>query len=277
MTKILIADDDRATRHLLQSVLTTAGFTTVTAKDGLEAQKRLRGGRFDLLLLDVWMPRMNGLDLLASLRKRKTRPKVVVMTSDDTPATLLKAIREQAFRYIQKPIDPARLVEMLRDVLETAAPPPEIEVVSARPEWVELVVPCSRAAAARIEEVMAHLDADLTPEVRESVAYAFRELLLNAVEWGGQLDASRKVRIAYLRARRMLLYRIADPGPGFRLEDLTHAAVGQPPDNPIAHMLVREAKGIRPGGFGLMMVRAQVDELIYNEKHNEVVFVKYLE
>jgi hypothetical protein len=39
---------------------------------------------------------------------------------------------------------------------------------------------------------------------------------------------------------------------------------------------VREAKGIRPGGFGLLMVRAQVDELIYNEKRNEVVFVKYL-
>jgi CheY-like chemotaxis protein/anti-sigma regulatory factor (Ser/Thr protein kinase) len=277
MTKILVADDDRATRRLLQGILTSAGFTTVTAKDGLDAQKRLRGGRFDLLLLDVWMPRMNGLDLLASLRKRRTGPKVVVMTSDDTPATLLKAVGEQAFRYIHKPIDPAHLVEMVRDVLETSAPPPEIEVVSARPEWVELVVPCSRAAAARIEEVMAHLDADLTPEVRESVAYAFRELLLNAVEWGGRLDPSRKVRIAYLRARRMLLYRIADPGPGFRLEDLSHAAVGQPPEDPIAHMLVREAKGIRPGGFGLMMVRAQVDELLYNEKRNEVVFVKYLE
>ncbi|MGH9313446.1 MAG: response regulator [Vicinamibacterales bacterium] len=276
MTKILIADDDRATRHLLQGVLTSAGFTTVTAKDGLDAQKRLRGGRFDLLLLDVWMPRMTGLDLLASLRKRKTRPKVVVMTSDDTPATLLKVVREQAVRYLHKPIDPARLVETLREVLETSGPPPEIEVVSARPEWVELVVPCSRAAAARIEEVMAHLDTDLTPEVRESVAYAFRELLLNAVEWGGRLDPSRKVRIACLRARKMLLYRIADPGPGFQLEDLPHAAVGQPTESPIAHVFVREAKGIRPGGFGLLMVRAQVDELIYNEKRNEVVFVKYL-
>jgi CheY-like chemotaxis protein/anti-sigma regulatory factor (Ser/Thr protein kinase) len=276
MTKILIADDDRATRHLLQGVLTSAGFRAVTAKDGIDAQKRLRAGRFDLLLLDVWMPRMTGLDLLASLRKRKTRPKVVVMTSDDTPATLLKAVREQAVRYLQKPIEPAHLVETLRQVLETSDPPPEIDVVSARPDWVELVVPCSRAAAARIEEVMAHLDAGLTPEVRESVAYAFRELLLNAVEWGGGLDPSRKVRIACLRARKMLLYRIADPGPGFQLEELPHAAVGQPTDTPIAHVFVREAKGIRPGGFGLLMVRAQVDELIYNEKRNEVVFVKYL-
>ena len=49
------------------------------------------------------------------------------------------------------------------------------------------------------------------------------------------------------------------------------------PDDPIAHMHVREAKGIRPGGFGLLMVRASVDELLYNEQRNEVVFVKYLD
>ena len=42
-------------------------------------------------------------------------------------------------------------------------------------------------------------------------------------------------------------------------------------------MQVREEKGIRPGGFGLLMVRASVDELLYNEKRNEVVFVKYLD
>jgi anti-sigma regulatory factor (Ser/Thr protein kinase) len=141
---------------------------------------------------------------------------------------------------------------------------------------VELVVPCDRAAAARIEGFLAHLDADLTPELRESVGYAFRELLLNAIEWGGKLDPSRKVRIAYLRAKRMLLYRIADPGSGFRLEDLSHAAIAHEND-PIEHMRVREEKGLRPGGFGLLLVSAKVDELLYNEARNEVVFVKYLD
>ena len=85
------------------------------------------------------------------------------------------------------------------------------------------------------------------------------------------------MRIACLRAKRMLMYRIADPGPGFNIDNLPHAAIGQPPDDPIAHMQVREEKGIRPGGFGLLMVRASVDELLYNEKRNEVVFVKYLD
>ena len=219
---------------------------------------------------------MNGLDLLAKLRTAKQRPRVVVMTSDDAPETLLKAVREQAFKYVHKPVESPALLQTVRDALAADEVAP-IEVISARPDWVELVVPCTREAAGRIEEFMAQLDAGLAPDVRESIGYAFRELLLNAVEWGGKLDPSRTVRISCLRAKRMLLYRIADPGPGFSIEDLPHAAVGQASGDPIEHMEVREAKGIRPGGFGLMMVRASVDELLYNEKRNEVVFVKYLD
>lgn len=275
MSKILVVDDDRVTRHLVSRILKGAGFSTTVAKDGVEALKLLRSRRFDLMLLDVWMPRLNGLDLLERIRGRKSSPRVVVMTSDDAPATLLKAVRQQAFKYVHKPVDPPGLLQTIRDVLESPVPVP-IEVISARPEWVELVVPCTLEAVERIQSVTAQLDADLAPKVRETIAYAFRELLLNAIEWGGRLDPTRKVRIAYLRARRMLMYRIADPGPGFDPDKLPHAAIGQPSDVPIAHMQVREEKGIRPGGFGLLMVRASVDELLYNEKRNEVVFVKYL-
>jgi CheY-like chemotaxis protein/anti-sigma regulatory factor (Ser/Thr protein kinase) len=276
MAKILVVDDDRATRHVLSRVLTSAGFITSVAKDGVEALKTLRSKRFDLMLLDVWMPRMNGIDLLAKLRTRKTRPRVVVMTSDDAPETLLKVVREQAFTYVHKPVEATVLLQTVREALKAAEAPP-IEVTSARPDWVELVVPCTREAVERIGSVMAHLETDLAPEMRDSVAYAFRELLLNAVEWGGRLDPTRKVRVSYLRAKRMILYRIADPGPGFAIENLPHAAIGHSEDNPIQHMQVREEKGIRPGGFGLVMVRASVDELLYNEKRNEVVFVKYLD
>jgi CheY-like chemotaxis protein/anti-sigma regulatory factor (Ser/Thr protein kinase) len=276
MTRILVVDDDRATRHILSKVLTDAGFSTAVAKDGVEALAALRTKKFDVLVLDVWMPRMNGLELLAKLRTRKSKPRVVVMTSDDAPETLLEAVREHAFKYVHKPADPPTLLRAVREVLDAPEMPP-IEIISARPEWVELTVPCTRDAAEHIQSVLAHLDADLAPDVRETIAYAFRELLLNAVEWGGRLDPNRKVRIACLRTRRMLLYRIADPGPGFSIEDLSHAAIGQPDDAPIRHMAVREQKGLRPGGFGLLTVRASVDELLYNEKRNEVVFVKYLD
>ena len=276
MKKILIVDDDRTTLYVLQSLLNGAGYSTRVAMDGVEGLKLLRAEPCDLLLLDVWMPRMDGLAVLAKLRSRRHKPRVVVMTSDDTPETLIRAVREQAFKYVQKPVESETLLSAVRDALETPDVPP-IEVISARPEWLELIVPCTREAAERIQPVIERLDATLAPEVREATAYAFRELLLNAIEWGGRLDPQRTVRIACLRSSRMLMYRIADPGPGFNIDQLPHAAIGQSPDEPIAHMEVREQKGLRPGGFGLLTVRAKVDELIYNEKRNEVLFVKYLD
>jgi len=276
MSRILVVDDDRTTRHLLQHVLESAGFAAAVAADGVEALKALGAERFDLLLLDVWMPRMNGLELLGKLRSRKSRPRVVVMTSDDAPETLLKAVREQAFRYVHKPVESSALLDVVREVLESPDLP-RIEVTSARPDWVELVVPCTREAVERIQPVLAQLDASLAPGVRDTIAYAFRELLLNAIEWGGRLDPNRKVRVACLRSKRVLIYRIADPGPGFNIDDLPHAAISYGPETPIAHMEVREAQGLRPGGFGLLTVKESVDELLYNEKRNEVVFVKYLD
>ena len=276
MTSILVVDDDRTSRHLTESILKREGWRVTGAKDGVEALKLLKTRRFTLMLLDVWMPRMNGLELLEKLRNKKDRPRVVVMTSDDAPATLLQAVREQAFRYVHKPVEPEILVDTVHETIAAPEIPP-IEVVSARQDWVELVVPCSKSAVKRLQGVMAHLEGDLSPDVRASIGYAFTELMLNAVEWGGKLDPSRTVRISCLRAKRMILYRIADPGPGFNIENLPHAAVGQPPDDPIAHVDVREAQGLRPGGFGLLTVRSSVDELLYNEKRNEVVFVKYLD
>ena len=277
MSSILIVEDDRSTCLFLAETLKAAGFTVASAKDGVEALKCLGAGSYDLMLLDVWMPGMNGLDVLAALPKEGARPRVVVMTADDTPETLLKVVREQACRYVSKPVEPEALVELLHDVLAQTATARAIEVVSARPDWVELLVPCQRAEVDRIGSFISHLEADLPADVRESIAYAFRELLMNAIEWGGGLDPSRTVRIAFLRAKRMVLYRIADPGPGFNVEGLLHAAIGHPEDDPTAHAIVRKEQGLRPGGFGILTVRAQVDELLYNEKRNEVVFVKYLD
>ena len=273
---ILVVDDDRVTRHMTRSVLAKAGFDVRVAVDGAQAIQRLRAKRFDLMLLDVWMPRIDGLGVLDHLKRTKRKMKVIVLTSDDAPETLLRAIRQQAYQFVHKPVEPAALVSLVRVALK-APPEPPIEVISARAQWVELVVPCTREAADRLHGVMAHLDANLPDDVRESVGYAFRELLLNAVEWGGKLDPKRKVRISYLRAKRMLLYRIADPGEGFDISRLAHAAISNPDDDPLAHDRIRQEMGLRPGGLGLVMTKAFVDDVIYNEKRNEVVLVKYLD
>ena len=274
--RVLVADDDAATRHGVAKLLEKAGFEVAEAGDGIAALNAIQKKPYDLVFLDIWMPHLSGLEVLARIRTGASRPKVIVVTSDGTSETLLRAVKEQAYDYLSKPFSPRQAVEAAQRAL-SADQEPAIEVLSARPHWVELLIPCTREAAERIQTFMMKLEADLPESVRATIASCFRELLLNAVEWGGQLDPNRKVRIASVRSSRMLMFRIADPGPGFSFEGLSHAAVGQPQSEPIAHMSVREERGIRPGGFGILMTKAVADELLYNEAQNEVMFVKYFD
>ncbi len=277
MAAILVVEADGATRRLLTEELTGAGYEVVIVEDGTQGLEEVRQKNFDLVLLDVEMPGLNGLESLQQFRNAPGNPRVVVMTADNRPQTWRRALRQQAFRYLAKPVQPEALRDLVRSALASPAAPLPIEVISAIPGWVELLVPCDFDAADRIQNFFAQLKADLPLGIRESVGRAFRELLLNAVEWGGGLDPIRKVLIPCLRTWRMVVYRIGDPGPGFRIDNLPHAAIHYPADQIFEHVRVREEQGMRSGGFGIMHAQATADELLYNEARNEVVFIKYLD
>jgi len=277
MRRILVIDDDRVTLHLVRGLLVAEGFEVETANDADEASHLLARQGFDLLVVDVWMPGLSGFEFLAGLRRLGKSPRALILTADDAPETVLRAVGEQAYRYLSKPVNPQELIEAVNAALEAPAELHPIEVISAKPEWVELLVPCDFESADRIRTFMTQLDAELPEDVRESVGIAFQEMLRNAIEWGGRGDPAVQVRIACIRTPRMILYRISDPGQGFRFEQLRHAAVANPTDQPLQHVDEREKLGLRAGGYGLLLTRALVDELLFNEKQNEVLFVKYLE
>ena len=112
---------------------------------------------------------------------------------------------------------------------------------------------------------------------RVDIVTAFREILLNAMEHGGHFDPGHHVEIGFVKARRAIICRVKDPGAGFSPEEVRHAASAKTPEDLFSHVAVREEKGMRPGGFGLLMARKLVDELIYSEEGNEVMLVKYLD
>ena len=150
-----------------------------------------------------------------------------------------------------------------------------IEVVSVLPGWVELRVPSDLAVISPLQELVTQLEAGLSPEVSKAISTAFREMLCNAVEYGGHLDPAALVEVKLVRLDHALICRIKDPGDGFDPCTLDHAAINNPKDNPVRHASVREEKGLRGGGFGILLVSQLVDELVYNGRHNEVQFVKY--
>jgi anti-sigma regulatory factor (Ser/Thr protein kinase) len=150
-----------------------------------------------------------------------------------------------------------------------------IEVVALLPGWVELRVPSDLAVISPLQELVAQLEAGLSPEVSEAISTAVREMLCNAVEYGGHLDPEALVEVKLMRLEHAFICRIKDPGDGFDPCTLDHAAINNPNDNPVRHASVRADKGLRGGGFGILLVSQLVDQLVYNERHNEVQFIKY--
>ena len=182
---------------------------------------------------------------------------------------------EPTAQIITEPFTADEIRAVVSDVL-AECPATGVEVVSALPEWVELKVPCDLAAIPPLQKLLTRLDADLPPEVCEAISYAFREMLSNAVEYGGRLDPAERVEVRFVRLKRAVICRIKDPGDGFNPARLEHAAINNPSGDPIHHASVREERGLRAGGFGILLTSQLVDELVYNERHNELMFVKYL-
>src|SRR5262249_14311022 len=101
---------------------------------------------------------------------------------------------------------------------------------------------------------------------------AVRELGTNAIEWGHRRQVDRIVTVTYRINADKVTIVIRDTGPGFNPRQVAHAARA---DDPLAHLDVRQALGLREGGFGIMVARGLVDDLQYNETGNEVRLVKH--
>lgn len=152
-----------------------------------------------------------------------------------------------------------------------------IQVLSSSPTWVSLAVPCRMEHVDTVLSVLEPRAAHLDERRHDELCTAVREMLMNAIEHGGEGDPGRNVNVSCVVTHDALLVHIQDPGDGFAGKDLRHAAVGNVESgDPIGHLEFREQQGIRPGGFGILMARTLVDELIYNEKGNEVLLIKKL-
>ncbi|HEY2932446.1 MAG TPA: response regulator [Acidobacteriota bacterium] len=272
---VLVVDDDKSLQVHLRSVLEKKGFRVLSALDAEEGLKVLSAENVDVALLDIWMPGMNGLEMLERLRQRNLAVQVIVMSGAGTQETALSALRARAFDFLVKPFSPQDLLSAVQAALDFHKKG-GIEVLSARPEWIELRIACHLSAVEPLERIMVQLTAALPADARENMAFAFREMLRNAIEHGGKNDPERYVQVACLRTPRLILYRIKDPGEGFSPELLPHAALAENVD-PIQHQRVRENLGLRPGGLGILLTRMMVDEMIYNQCHNEVVLIRYLD
>jgi CheY-like chemotaxis protein len=148
--KLLVVEDDIALQQIVSSLFEQRGLAVTAVPDGASAIDVLDRESFDLVLLDLGLPGVGGLDVLAHIQEKESRPKVIVMTGDTTSGTVLESVRAQAYHYLVKPIQAETLVEVVEDALAAPAPMP-ITLVSGKSDWVELLVPCEANAPERVQ------------------------------------------------------------------------------------------------------------------------------
>jgi CheY-like chemotaxis protein/anti-sigma regulatory factor (Ser/Thr protein kinase) len=275
-TTLLLAEDDANSREIYCQILEAEGYHVIDVGNGEAALDVLQSEAIDLLLTDVSMPGMDGLELIQRAREIQPQVRAIVMTGLKTDNAVIGAFRNKACDFLSKPFHVEELLESVASAMKRDIAC-QIEIISDKPDWIELRVPCDLNAVEPIQKFLAELQGNLPKDTREAIGSVFRELLNNAIEHGGKCDISKRVEVKYIRLKRAVLYSIKDPGEGFDLDEIRHAAFANPADEPFRHMQVRQEKGLRPGGFGIMLASQVIDELIYNRSHNELIFVKYLD
>jgi anti-sigma regulatory factor (Ser/Thr protein kinase)/ActR/RegA family two-component response regulator len=273
--KALLVGEDFAIRAALASILTPKGWVLDESRNLAEALQIAQAGCYELVVTSRETSGHEDLEFLRKIRRTRPHTRVIIVTEDTTPEDVIASMREHAFGYLSRGLSIDTLSETVRSVLNAPNWDDGIEIMSATPHLITLAVRCQLLTADRLLQFLREIT-DLPKNEARDVGMAFREMLLNAMEHGGNFDPGKYVEVCYMRTRHVVMARIKDPGDGFTLEEVQHAAIANPPNDPLAHIVKRNEAGMRPGGYGVMLARNLVDELIYGEKGNEVLLVKYL-
>jgi anti-sigma regulatory factor (Ser/Thr protein kinase)/CheY-like chemotaxis protein len=236
--------------------------------------------RYDLVLIDHTAEgdlTEEQLGYMRALQAIRPATKTIVLVSHTTSRKVIEALRHGMAAYFSRPFDSSAVRDAITQALSIPNWSDGIELLSAEPDFISVRLRCCLHAADRLAQFMRELPCALADQERSELSMAFREMLMNAIEHGGKLDPDEWVSVSRVRTRRTIVYRIYDPGEGFSRSDLQHAAISNPPDNPTAHMGIRDAENMRPGGFGMLIATQAADEVIYNQKGNEVILVKHLD
>ena len=127
--RVLIVEDDPTTRLGLTELVRTWGFSTEGAADGQEALQRITAFRPSIIISDLVMPRMGGLELLHSVKEEAGDVTIVILTAQGTVETAVEAIKEGAYDYLTKPIEPQRLKILLDKIVERQETIREVKVL----------------------------------------------------------------------------------------------------------------------------------------------------
>src|SRR5277367_730171 len=277
MSRVLIIGSHTPVSRKIGDALTAAGLPKEYSAGPAGALKRLRARSFDVVITSADSDIDENLALLEEMRSIRPELKCIVLAQHSTPDKVIAALRARVFGCFTPPFDTHEIATLAAKAASDNQSRDDIEILSARPGWVSIRANCRLVTAERLLSFAKELSAQLPEDARQEIVQAFREILMNAMEHGAKFNPDQVVEVNAIRTARTMVFRVRDPGTGFRKDSLSHAAVANPSIDPTAHILLRKEQGMRAGGYGLLLASGAVDELIYNETGNEVILIKYLD
>jgi len=115
---VLIVDDEEGIRHSLSSILSEEGYAVEAVPSGEECLAHLAGGHFDVVILDVWLPKMDGIETLERMRQRGHYPMVVMISGHSNIETAVRATKLGAFDFIEKPLSIEKITRSVKNAVE---------------------------------------------------------------------------------------------------------------------------------------------------------------
>jgi anti-sigma regulatory factor (Ser/Thr protein kinase)/ActR/RegA family two-component response regulator len=277
MSRVLIIGSDTEVSREIADVLSAADFPMECSAGEADTLQRLRLRSFGVVVTSPASTVEEDLALLEEMRTIRPGVKCIALARHSTPDEVIAALRARVFACFTHPFDVVEIANLARKAASDSQWRDDIQVLSAKPGWVSVRASCRLLTAERLMTFANELSGQLPEDTRQEMLQAFREILLNAMEHGAAFNPEQVVEVTGVRTGRAMVFYVRDPGAGFRRESLTHAAIANPADDPAAHIEQREAEGMRPGGYGLLLAGGTVDELIYSEIGNEVLLIKYVD
>jgi anti-sigma regulatory factor (Ser/Thr protein kinase) len=276
MTRLLLIDPPEDLAEALRTSPLLEGALVESAVTDADALRRLRLRSYDVVISSPSTPVEADLVFLEEARLARPGVRPIVLTPGAAPEEVIAALRSRVFAFFSAPYDLLEIVDMTKRAARATQWHEGIEIVSAKPDWISLRANCGLLTVERLVRFLSELGKDIPEPGRDEVMLAFREILVNAMEHGGEFNPEQVVEVSAVRTRRTIVYYVKDPGPGFDPAELPHAASPSAEEALLAHAEQRAELGLRPGGFGLLLARKIVDEMIYSERGNEVLLIKHI-
>lgn len=275
---LFVVDSDASERERVRATLAGGGYAAVPLASLENAADLLRRKAVcDLLVLSSEDLSGHDSELDAVLALSDPPPPVIVLGVGPSGRAGLEGLNRGARDFLAKPWTDSALLEAAFNVLNRDpcdADKCDSRMVASSPVsgWIELTSPSELEQLRRLQRFSDALFASALPEkVCEDLKMAVEEVGRNAMEWGNNFDPDKRVHLSYCFFHDRIVIKCEDEGDGFALGN-----VPDPTADPVKTLQQRQEMGKRPGGYGVYLMQKLVDQVVYNEKGNSVLMIKYL-